>query len=199
VATGLHIIVEGTLPPRGRKKGHVEMYTYRRVFTMTGWHLAGTPTTIEPRQDALTAFHTTIFGQAPRPQSPRSAGPVSLADAALLEKAHRARNGGRFTTLFAGDWSGYPSQSEADLGLCVRLAFWAPQAAQIDRLFRQSGLMREKWDAQRGALTYGQRTVQEALARQEDHYDPDQGAPGLMRPLATRLAARLAMTVRSTL
>src|SRR5262249_7028533 len=43
-----------------------------------------------------------------------------------------------------------------------------------DRLFRQSGLMRDKWDEQRGAQTYGARTIAEALARQEQHYTPRQ-------------------------
>ena len=51
--TGLHILVAGTLPPRGRKKGEVEIYSTVRFFTMTGWHLAGTPTTIAHRQDAV--------------------------------------------------------------------------------------------------------------------------------------------------
>ena len=65
-STGLHSLVEGSLPPHGRKKGHVEMYDYARFFTMTGWHLPGTPPTIEPRQEALTAFHTAVFGRTKR-------------------------------------------------------------------------------------------------------------------------------------
>jgi putative DNA primase/helicase len=50
------------------------------------------------------------------------------------------------------------------------LAFWTQDQTQIDRLFRQSALMRPKWDEQRGELTYGQRTTREALARQTEHY-----------------------------
>ena len=34
--TGVHIIVKGTLPEGGRKKGKVEMYDQGRYFTMTG-------------------------------------------------------------------------------------------------------------------------------------------------------------------
>lgn len=34
--TGLHIIVRGELPPRGRKKGPIEMYMSGRFFCMTG-------------------------------------------------------------------------------------------------------------------------------------------------------------------
>lgn len=60
--TGLHIWVQGDLPPKGRKKGPIEMYTNARFFTMTGWHLDTTPVTCEPRQIALTALWCSIFG-----------------------------------------------------------------------------------------------------------------------------------------
>jgi putative DNA primase/helicase len=154
--TGLHIWVQGALPPHGRKKGDVEMYTWGRFFTMTGWHLPATPQTIEARQDALTALHRTIFGtlQSARTGTPAQAprAPV-LEDAELLDKARAARNGAgaRFAALWAGDTTGYDSQSNADMALCTRLTFWSQDPTQIDRLFRQSGLMRDKWNEKRGA------------------------------------------------
>ena len=37
--TGLRIFVHGQLPPRGRKKGNVEMYDSGRFLTVTGWML----------------------------------------------------------------------------------------------------------------------------------------------------------------
>jgi primase-polymerase (primpol)-like protein len=173
--TGLHALVQGTLPPHGRKKGKVEMYNYARFFTMTGWHVAETPRTIEARQDELTTVHTTVFG-TPRTARQHTETTLRIEDAALLDKARVAKNGAgeRFATLFAGDWAAYGSQSEADLALCIRLAFWTQDAAQLDRLFRQSGLMRDKWDAKRGEQTYGERTIREALARQTERYRPRQ-------------------------
>ena len=60
--TGLHTLVQGSLPPKGRKKGAVEMYGYARFFTMTGWHLAGTPRTIAAHQEALYEVHGRVFG-----------------------------------------------------------------------------------------------------------------------------------------
>ena len=33
---GLHVIVKGKLPPKGRRQGQLEMYDDRRFFTMTG-------------------------------------------------------------------------------------------------------------------------------------------------------------------
>ena len=43
---------------------------------------------------------------------------------AILELATHAKNGDHFAKLWAGDWTGYPSQSEADLALCGLLAFY---------------------------------------------------------------------------
>ena len=171
--TGLHIIVEGTLPPHGRKKGPVEMYTWGRFFTMTGWHLPDTPPTIEARQDALTALHLSVFGPPPAPRTMEEHAQLTLDDTALLAKAHAAKNSAKFATLWAGDTSLHAGDdSSADLALCCQLAFWTPDPGQIDRLFRLSGLMRKKWDAKRGDETYGTRTITAALALQNERYHP---------------------------
>lgn len=168
--TGLHILVEGALPPHGRKKGRVEMYNFARFFTMTGWHLPGTPATIEARQDALTTLHATIFGTTRTAQPPPATTPA-IADDVIVKKASAAKNGAKFARLWAGDTSMHGGDdSGADIALCILLAFWTQDAPQIDRLFRQSELMRPKWDEKHGAQTYGERTIREALARQTEHY-----------------------------
>lgn len=172
-STGVHILVEGSLTASGRKKGHVETYDQMRFFTMTGWHLPGTPPTIEPRQEMLTAFHTAVFGRKKRPQTSERTSTIAAAvdDTVLFEKARAAKNGPKFTALWTGDTSAHDhDDSSADLALCCMLAFWTQDPAQIDRLFRQSELIRDKWDEQRGAQTYGERTITEALARQTEHY-----------------------------
>jgi hypothetical protein len=178
--TGLHILVQGTLPPQGRKKGQVEMYTYARFFTMTGWHVAGTPKAIADRAEALLAFHRTIFGDTRPGQDHAAPSVVTLEDTALLGKARAAKNSAKFIRLWDGDTSlHHDDDSSADMALCCQLAFWSQSAEQVDRLFRQSGLMRDKWDERRGAQTYGARTIAEALARQTDHYRAfDASAPG---------------------
>jgi primase-polymerase (primpol)-like protein len=165
--TGVHVLMRGTLPAGGRRKGPVEMYSDLRFFTVTGAHVAGTPATIEERTAELAAVHRRIFGtngthqQAPRPPTGR---PPNVDDAQVLERARAARNGGKFRALWSGDTSGYPSHSEADQALCTMLAFWTGgDAARMDALFRRSALMRPKWDAPRGAATYGQLTIHRAL------------------------------------
>src|SRR5262245_10542525 len=81
---------------------------------------------------------------------------IILDDQALIDKAMASRNGMKFAALWAGDTSAYGSDdSAADLALCHTLAFWTGRdPARMDRLFRQSGLMRTKWNARRGAITY---------------------------------------------
>ena len=102
-----------------------------------------------------------------------SCGPVELDDVALIEKAKKGRNGEQFAALWAGDTSSYQSQSEADMALCNWLAWWTNKdAARMDRLFRSSGLMREKWDRRQSGSTYGAITIQEAIASCSGGYDP---------------------------
>lgn len=99
--------------------------------------------------------------------------PLELSDAEVISKAHNARIGGAFAALWNGDTSGYGSHSEADMALCNALAFWAGcNAGQMDRLFRSSGLMREKWDRKQSGSTYGALTIQEAIRTCNATYEP---------------------------
>jgi primase-polymerase (primpol)-like protein len=251
--TGIHVLVEGELPPGRNRRGDVEMYDRDRFFTVTGAHLPGTPADVVRRQDALLAVHhefvqtagedesTTLtettahaasngaagvgdddtptqpvgpnsglrrkFGRDPpavddpaleaalhglSPDEipdpvPRTidevAGPgVDLSDSELLRRAMGSKSGDTIQGLLDGDsalWSGrdsrYPSQSEADMGLCFYLAFWTGgDPERMDRLFRDSGLMREKWDRRHygNGATYGKVCIARALLKLDDYYDP---------------------------
>ena len=98
---------------------------------------------------------------------------MELDDLTLIEKAKRGKGGAQFAALWAGDATGYPSQSEADMALCNALAWWTNgDAGRVDRLFRQSGLMREKWDRPQAGSTYGAITVENAVSTRAGGYDP---------------------------
>lgn len=98
-------------------------------------------------------------------------GYADLDDLALIGKAQKSSTG--FSALWAGDASAYNSGSEADLALCNALAWWTNGDAQrMDRLFRQSGLFREKWDRRQSGSTYGAITIQKAIADCRGGYDP---------------------------
>jgi len=149
--TGLHIWIKGKLPPQGRRKGHFEVYDSARYFTLTGHHLEGTAREIHARQGEIEAVHAEIFGNEQKKplkdDGVNSETSISISNTYLLKKAMEASNGDKFRRLWEGDFSEYSSQSEADLALCGLLAFWTRKdQARIDALFRQSRLMRSKWD-----------------------------------------------------
>lgn len=114
-----------------------------------------------------------------------------FSDEALIARATSAKNGQRFSSLWTGDISGYQSQSEADLALACQLAFWTSKdAVWMDRLFRQSKLMRAKWNEPHNSegKTYGVITVNKAIdltvntynpRKKLDYYD-DNSAKGLL-------------------
>jgi putative DNA primase/helicase len=71
-----------------------------------------------------------------------------MSDRELLVNMLASQNGVRLRALWRGDWKNrYGSRSEADLALAGCLLWWSRgDASQADRLFRQSGLYRPKWD-----------------------------------------------------
>ncbi|MGH7963610.1 MAG: hypothetical protein ACRERD_17595, partial [Candidatus Binatia bacterium] len=175
--TGVHIFVKATLPPGGRKKGSIEMYSEGRFFTVTGEHIGGTPTTIENRTAELSALHVEVFGKS---QEPANAGNGSvngqenpLLDEEIIVLAKQAKNREKFIPLWDGSTVEYPSSSEADQALCNILAFYCgPDPVRIDRLFRQSGLYRKKWDEKHfsNGHTYGEATIKKALTDKQEFY-----------------------------
>jgi hypothetical protein len=168
--TGLHIYVRGSLPAGGRHKvggfgpdgkGAVEVYDRGRYFTVTGRHLAGTPRAIHDRQEELEAFCREWFPPAAGDGGDAEARPNDCDDEFVLRMARTCRGHEVFCRLYDdGEITGFESHSGADLSLASRLAFWTGgNEAAIDRIFRRSALMRDKWDERRGSLTYGQRTI----------------------------------------
>lgn len=180
--TGVHVIGEAVIPRAG-KKAHLEMYDQGRFFTITGHHIASTPPTIERRHDQITALHTRHFRQDElRPPDANGQRPkitLALSDQAIVGRMFAAANGEKVRRLYNGDTGGHPSQNEADSALCWHFSFWTRNPTQIDSLFRSSGLFRpEKWDARHysDGATYGERTIERALALQTEFYTGVNGA-----------------------
>ena len=177
---GLHIFYRGVMPDKGNKNSAtgVEMYASARYFTMTGNRLEGTPEVIADGAQALPWIHENYIArkQVRKRKAKKAARRVVLSDEQVLEKARTAQNAEDFTVLWEGRWQDkFASQSEADLALCCALAFWTGRdKEQMDRLFRQSALFREKWDKVHHAdgATYGEETLEQAIARTENVYSP---------------------------
>lgn len=109
----------------------------------------------------------------------------------LLERSFTWKNGERNRHLWEGDWYGakYSSQSEADLAFCGHIGWlFSYDPETMDRVFRHSRLLREKWNEMRGAATYAQRTIGRAIGDKtpEDGFgkhDPRQILLAVNRPL----------------
>ncbi|MFA9417945.1 hypothetical protein [Natrinema sp. HArc-T2] len=191
--TGFHVLIRGELPDGRNRRGSIELYDTARFFTVTCDRLEDTPPRVARRQDALVAIHRE-YVQDSKPDSEHKSGTysttdeqttttisaadtnVDLEDQELLERAQNASNGEKFERLWRGSTAGYESQSEADMALCCLLAFWTGgDQQQMDRLFRQSGLLRDKWDEVHYAdgSTYGEKTIERAISSTSEFYDPD--------------------------
>jgi putative DNA primase/helicase len=177
---GLHTWVIAELPDKskGRRRHKLEIYNQSRFICVTGNHLEETPLTLESRQAELNTIYQRFFPPKPVRQDPQACQtvPISISDSELLRKASKAKNGSgeAFDRLYRGDISDYDNDpSRADQALASRLAFWTGRdSGRMDALFRQSGLMRSKWDSARGDSTYGQITVDNAIASCTQVYTP---------------------------
>ena len=116
-----------------------------------------------------------LFMQRPVKKKTKSQKPAIsyLSDEEVLGRAKIAKNSADFIKLWNGKIPESRSHSEADLALCAHLAFWCGKdTTQMDRLFRQSGLYREKWDRMQSGTTYGQITLDKAVEGVSETYSP---------------------------
>jgi putative DNA primase/helicase len=157
------------------KHGDIEVYIpgyTNRFLTVTGNAL--TDADVVEMEEALIWLLETYM-RRPTPPTPTIAipGESYLSDEEVIIKAASAKNGEKFTRLWNGDITGHKTHSEADAALLAILAFWCGgDYEQMDELFRQSGLMREKWDEYRGADTYGNISIRKAVNNMTDYYKP---------------------------
>ena len=159
-----------------RKLG-LEVYTAgetKRFVTVTGNAVRD-----YPMRDISDVLPEILEEYMRRPEPQRTEGrpevPGSfLTDEEVTAKAAAAVNGEKFCGLYDGDISGYPSQSEAELACMTMLAFWCGgDAEQMDRIYRGSGLYREKWER----ADYRESTISMAVNGAADFYMPPETTP----------------------
>lgn len=137
--TGLHIVTKAELGGRGRKRHPVEVYDRARFITFTGnvqWALP-----IDYRQAEIDEIIANMPPDAEKFSHHDGMAEPSGTDLDVWNKAASAVNGEKFKDLWNGNFTPYySSQSEADFALVDIIAFYTQNAAQIKRLFLQSGL-----------------------------------------------------------
>ena len=168
-----------------RQKIGLEVYiagNTNKYVTVTGNTL--TPgVDLEERGEHLAAVLEKYMVR-PRASKQKPTPPLTPADRDLLNRAKRSKRGVEFSNLWAGDGVAHESHSEADIALCNMLAFWTNRnPVQMDRLFRNSGLMRPKWDEIHGPDTYGNITIQNAIDTATECYGDKSAKPPIVQHL----------------
>jgi len=161
--TGLHVFALADLPV-ARRSGPVELYGTSQYLTVTGC-VFGDHHLMRAAQAEVEKLHAAITPPPVSTPSPRTppAPPRQFPrrlDREIIDRASSARSGPKFRALWNGDSSGYSSGSEADAALICMLLYWTDgDRDRADALFRQSGLMRPKWERP----DYRERTFNAAL------------------------------------
>ena len=180
---GIKFWTRATLPPEAKHKAYIvkdadaiEAYDRVRYFTVTGRGKGD----IGDGQAVIDWLVQEYLSEPQRPTHTTERQPAAtenLNAGEVIAQIKASPQSAKFNALMAGDTTGYGSQSEADLGLCGVIAFWSQETAVIDTIFRQSALMRAKWDESRRGdkATYGQMTIERALSgSRETHTQPRQ-------------------------
>ncbi|PGW64287.1 DNA primase [Bacillus cereus] len=172
---GIHIIAKGKLPLKGPGTGRknvdlgLEVYRHGRYFTFTGDCLDQVP--VEDRTEELKVLFEKYLKEKPKPEKKQSTTSferediTSLSNAELWERMFDSKSGAAIKDLFQGMLIN-GDHSSTDMALCNHLAFWTDKdAAKMDSMFRESSLLREKWDKPHSSdgRTYGQMTIDTAI------------------------------------
>lgn len=166
-------VLDGKTGRKNPKLG-VEVYRSHRYFTVTGRRLPQFSGDIEVRQSEVDDFVQAVFpANKHAVATPSLRVPSTLNDAEIIRRASEAKNGPKFLALWNGNIEGHGSQSEADAALCSLLWFWTNDREAVDNLFRQSGLMRPKWNR----ADYQKSTLD--LACKGEVYSPTNARPRL--------------------
>ena len=166
--TGLHILTYGQLPGKGIHTA-IEMYGQDRFTTITTNHIAGTPPTIEQRQEAIDALYERFAPPATETNHQNTRGGVWSGND-LTELPPEAEYDSVLQRLLSGDITGYASQSNADFVLILKLLHWTGDNVELTRkLFLASGLYREdKTQRKTGQTTYLDMTINNAIKKRRN-------------------------------
>ena len=163
---GIHAIFKGKIPGKRRRKANYEMYESGRFFALTGNTIG--PNKIQSlNQTEMKKLYEFLFGKDKIANiSSFQDQPINdLSVSEIINRMLTSAKGQRDKLFMQGGWERlYTSHSEADLAFANDLAFWTGKNFQkMDTIFRNSSLMRDKWDEKRGATTYGIATLNKAI------------------------------------
>lgn len=176
---GLHIIVKGKIPGSRRRKGNIEMYDSGRFFTMTGKNIGKYKDVTEVSEQVFKTIYNKYLpdNTIKYPTTNNYQENIhNLSEIDVINEIYKSKQAKLFDDLMKGNYEPYyTSHSEADMALANILAFWcAKDYSQMDSIFRQSNLYRDKWDEKRKNSTYGEQTLFKAINEANNIYTPKQ-------------------------
>lgn len=174
--TGAHAYFIGDMPEDFKKKyrdheGELEIYNDGRFFTFTGVMVGQDD--ISKNQGFINDLVKQYFYKPPENEITYEEARTPNVFPSNEIKRKMFRND-KVKQLFDGDLSEYGNDSSAaDMALANHLAFWTGKNPnQMDDIFRESGLYREKWDKVHSSNgdTYGEMTIKEAIRSCQNVY-----------------------------
>ncbi|MDS3949963.1 phage/plasmid primase, P4 family [Staphylococcus epidermidis] len=176
---GLHIIVKGKIPGSRRRKANIEMYDSGRFFTMTGKTIGKYKDVTEVSEQVFKTIYEKYLpdNTVKYPTTNNYQQNIhNLSEIDVINEIYKSKQAKLFDDLMKGNYEPYyTSHSEADMALANILAFWcARDYSQMDSIFRQSNLYRDKWDEKRKNSTYGEQTLFKAINEANNIYTPKQ-------------------------
>lgn len=173
--TGLHIICTASIP-RAKKTAYLEIYATGRYFTVTGDRWPGASDSILDCTSSVASLWNDLYGDYDTVTGTGGAAPDSLAGAPDWDAPYHlggppphAISKTKATKLHkrGAAYAGYTDLSEADWDYCYYLALnlGSPTFERIDKKYRESALMRSKWDTKHysDGTTYGAGTLKKVL------------------------------------
>lgn len=180
--TGLHLLFKSTERIDLEANKHhfndtesVEAYTWGRYFTFTGNEHPDSKPLLEVDSDIFTMLLAQLgypWRKTTAPPVVTTGGKSHLTKEDILTKMFASKNGEKMKRLYDGDLKDYHNDnSNADLNLCLSLAFWSNKDYQMMKdIWLSSPLGQRKKTQDR--TDYQNRTLNRAIEYTTDTYQP---------------------------
>lgn len=187
--TGLHLLFKSTERIDLETNKHhfndtesIEAYTWGRYFTFTGDEHPDSKPLLEVDSDTFLQLLSQLGYPWKKPTSVNAPIPTGgesfLSKEDILIKMFASKNGEKMKRLYDGNLQDYHNDhSNADLNLCLSLAFWSNRDYQMMKDIWLSSPLGQRKKTQERA-DYQDRTLNKAIEYTADTYQPPSRAVG---------------------
>ncbi len=182
---GVHVwfrhLLDKTRHKNRDEKTNYEIYSDGRFMTITGENLNSLP--INTGGDKLDKFLDKVVKrehpQVSNAQQNNNSGKAVLPESEIVRIASNSpKTGDRFKSFLYGGWEAKYNNdhSSADMAFFNDLAFWCNCDTQMmEKIYRKSSLMRDKFDRLQNGTTYGNEQIMKAVSECANTFSPPKG------------------------